>query len=207
MGWVHSANITSDPVGGIGAWSDEELARMIKTGIGRDHRVRPMPQFCYLGDEDVAGVIAFLRSGDPMFAPSPTAAVGGGYQAQAGDRHCAGRHGAAHGHAQVSLLRRRRAKVGTAPPRQKPANGAPPEQLFTQLGCIACHGEAAPFRAKIRQCIGKPVDETAKWIRHPEVTKPGTQMPTFAELVDEPTARGLAEWVQKYAANQKWAAQ
>jgi hypothetical protein len=37
----------------------------------------------------------------------------------------------------------------------------------------------------------------AKWIRNPESFKPGTQMPTFAPLIDEGQAIELAKWVQE----------
>jgi mono/diheme cytochrome c family protein len=315
MGEFHSANITSDPTGGVGAWSDEELARVIKTGIGRDGKLRVMPQFRFMGDDDVAGIVGFMRSSDPMFAPvaekapasrpafagkmiftwsigirpdlakegTPTPAKArtaefGKYIASQYDCyfcHTAGFSGkkleepnlfaggfeytddkgrtfyspnltfSEQGIAAYTLpeftnaLRNGIArdgtalrfpmpqlrfsdddeiaaiyeylktipksstpyKLGTAPPRKKPDANATPEALFADLGCALCHGEKGPFREKIRECLKKSPDEIARWIRNPEASKPGTQMPTFASVVDEKTALTLASWVQDYAKN------
>jgi len=68
FGPVFSRNITQDRQHGIGAWSDGELAVLLRTGIGRDGRYLPayMPKFPALSDEDLASVIAFLRSGDKL---------------------------------------------------------------------------------------------------------------------------------------------
>lgn len=73
---------------------------------------------------------------------------------------------------------------------------ATPEQLFTQLGCAACHAKDARFHEKLQQAKSKTVQEVAAWIRNPEATKPGTVMPTYAGIVDEGTALRLAAWVQ-----------
>jgi len=37
----------------------------------------------------------------------------------------------------------------------------------------------------------------ARWIRNPEQFRPGTVMPSFASVLDEPSALALAEWLQK----------
>jgi mono/diheme cytochrome c family protein len=59
-----AANIT--PGGRIAAWSDAELARAIREGVRPDGSVigPPMPILMYrgLGDEDLAAVVAFLRT-------------------------------------------------------------------------------------------------------------------------------------------------
>ncbi len=63
-------NITSDPETGIGRWSDAELARAIRNGIGRDGRVlfpvMPSRNYRVLSDADLAAVIAYLRSLPPV---------------------------------------------------------------------------------------------------------------------------------------------
>ncbi|NBD09400.1 c-type cytochrome [Corallococcus silvisoli] len=69
LGTFYSANITSDPEKGVGAWKDEEIARMVINAIDRDNHVRPMPAFPNMGDKDLAAVIGFMRSGHPDFAP------------------------------------------------------------------------------------------------------------------------------------------
>ena len=57
-------NISPDAEAGIGAWTDQELDRAIREGIGRDgRRLFPaMPNFSGISDDDLAAVIAYLRS-------------------------------------------------------------------------------------------------------------------------------------------------
>jgi mono/diheme cytochrome c family protein len=71
LGKFYSANLTSHPEAGIGAQTDEELARMIINGIDRHGNARPMPYFKDMGDADIAAVIGFMRSSHPDFEPSP----------------------------------------------------------------------------------------------------------------------------------------
>jgi mono/diheme cytochrome c family protein len=61
-------NITGHPVKGIGAWSDAEIAYLIRTGVRRDGQMTPpwMPKLPLLADEDLKDIIAFLRSDDPL---------------------------------------------------------------------------------------------------------------------------------------------
>jgi mono/diheme cytochrome c family protein len=71
FGSAHSANITRDPETGIGAWTDGELAYLLRTGVTRDGRYTPpwMVKLPKMADEDLRGVIAFLRSDDPLVRP------------------------------------------------------------------------------------------------------------------------------------------
>lgn len=59
-------NITPDRETGAGLWSDAQLARAIREGIGHDGRIleKTMPywNFRNLTDEDLASIIVFLRS-------------------------------------------------------------------------------------------------------------------------------------------------
>jgi len=75
IGSLHSGNITSDPVAGIGGLSDALRGRMIRTGRNRHGHWGPMPSYA-LSDADLGAVLGFLRSGDPLFAPDPTPAPG-----------------------------------------------------------------------------------------------------------------------------------
>lgn len=63
-------NITPDPETGAGRWTDQQLARAIREGVGHDGRVlfpaMPYRLFHQLSDEDLAGVIAYLRSLPPV---------------------------------------------------------------------------------------------------------------------------------------------
>ena len=73
FGEAYSKNITQDPVHGIGAWTDGELAYLLRTGITRTGRYTPpwMPKYPHMSDEDLASIIAFLRSDNPLLAPAP----------------------------------------------------------------------------------------------------------------------------------------
>ena len=57
-----AANITSHPTAGIGAWSDQEIARAITQGILRDGRALKPPMafrfYAGLKDGDLAAIIA-----------------------------------------------------------------------------------------------------------------------------------------------------
>ena len=61
-----SANLTPDPVSGLGMWSDAEIERTIRSGMARDgHKLfPPMPFAAYqhIAAEDMAALIAYLRS-------------------------------------------------------------------------------------------------------------------------------------------------
>lgn len=72
FGDIWSKNITQDPEHGIGAWTDGELAYFLRTGLKKDGSYSPpwMPKMPHLSDEDLASIIAFMRSDDPIVAPS-----------------------------------------------------------------------------------------------------------------------------------------
>jgi mono/diheme cytochrome c family protein len=69
-GRIVAANITSDHETGIGSWTDDQLARAIREGIGHDGRalfpLMPYQNFRRLPDEDLAAVIVFIRSLPPV---------------------------------------------------------------------------------------------------------------------------------------------
>jgi mono/diheme cytochrome c family protein len=75
FGQVHAPNITQDPTYGIGKWTDGELIYLLRTGIKRDGAYAPpyMPKFPHMSDEDIASIVAFLRSDDPWVAAKPIA--------------------------------------------------------------------------------------------------------------------------------------
>jgi Cytochrome C oxidase, cbb3-type, subunit III/Cytochrome c len=68
-------NITPDRETGAGSWSDAQLARALREGIGHDGRIleRTMPywNFRNLTDEDLASIIVFLRSIPPVHHALP----------------------------------------------------------------------------------------------------------------------------------------
>jgi len=67
-------NLTSDKETGLGSWTDAEIARAIRQGINRKgERLFPlMPShfFQSMADEDLAGLIAFLRTLPPVKKPT-----------------------------------------------------------------------------------------------------------------------------------------
>jgi mono/diheme cytochrome c family protein len=104
------------------------------------------------------------------------------------------------------------AYLRSLPPRAEPVGGrrpavvvnalgqrdaAGPERNFQRLGCAGCHAAGAPYAEKLALAAGKPSAEVARWIRSPEQFLPGTVMPSFAAVLDEPSALELAVWIQQ----------
>ena len=307
LGRFYSRNLTADPRSGVGAVRDEDLARAIRFGVRRDdHLMVVMPRFGKMGDDDVAAIIGFMRSGARDFEPDPTlppptrmsvvgklvlvyvvgvkpggAATGipvppaeataryGRYVAdavyQCGYCHTPGFDGSKGDEPGVysggfelrgpdgqpvlsSNLTPDRTGIGawsladferavrdgirpdgsivrgpmprlrtlddlevaavftylrTLPPIVHAVARPPgvpsseePARLFRDLGCASCHGPGAPFHDRLRQTRDQPVAEIASWIRNPERVRPGTQMPTYAAVLDERRATVLAGWVK-----------
>jgi hypothetical protein len=65
-GRIVAPNLTPDPETGAGAWSDDQLARAIREGIGHDGRalfpMMPYTHFRDMSEEDLASVVVYLRS-------------------------------------------------------------------------------------------------------------------------------------------------
>ncbi len=70
MAWLVAPNITPDAETGAGSWTNEQLARAIREGIGHDGRrlfpMMPYMNFRDMSDEDLAAVIVYLRSVEPV---------------------------------------------------------------------------------------------------------------------------------------------
>lgn len=68
FGTAYSANITQDPEFGIGKWTDGELDSYIRTGVKPNGNYVPpyMPKFAKMSTEDMACIISWLRSDDPV---------------------------------------------------------------------------------------------------------------------------------------------
>ena len=68
--WLTASNITPDEATGVGDWTDDELARAIREGIGRDGRalfpIMPYTLYRDMSDEDLASVIVYLRTLKPI---------------------------------------------------------------------------------------------------------------------------------------------
>ncbi len=72
FGEMYTANITQHPTKGrLAAYSDGELAYMFRTGVNRDGRfMGHMMTRCNMSDEDLATLIAYLRSDAGILQPS-----------------------------------------------------------------------------------------------------------------------------------------
>lgn len=68
--WLVAPNITPDAETGAGNWTDDQLARAIREGIGHDGRalfpIMPYQNYRQMSDEDLASVIVYLRSMPPV---------------------------------------------------------------------------------------------------------------------------------------------
>ena len=78
-GRIVAQNLTPDPETGAGKWTDDQLARAIREGIGHDGRalfpLMPYPNFRYLADEDLASVVVFIRSLPAVRNPLPSTEI------------------------------------------------------------------------------------------------------------------------------------
>ena len=74
-GQVYPPNISPDKEFGAGSWTDDQLARAIREGIGNDGRAlfnfMPYENFRSMSDEDLASVIVYLRSLPPVHRAVP----------------------------------------------------------------------------------------------------------------------------------------
>ena len=72
---LNAPNISPDRETGAGTWTDAQLARAIREGLGYDGRVlfpgMPYPLLHHLSDEDLAAVIAYIRSLSPIHNEIP----------------------------------------------------------------------------------------------------------------------------------------
>lgn len=72
---IVAPNLTPDPETGAGDWTDEQLIRAIRRGVGHDGRpLHPLmyyDKYRHLTDADVEAVVAYLRSLEPVRNPLP----------------------------------------------------------------------------------------------------------------------------------------
>lgn len=77
--WITAPNITPDPETGAGDWTDDMLARAIREGISHDGRtlfpLMPYHQYKYMSDEDLASVIVYIRSLQPLRRTLPSSEI------------------------------------------------------------------------------------------------------------------------------------
>ncbi|WP_457319266.1 c-type cytochrome [Stenotrophomonas sp. P5_B8] len=82
LGDWYAPNITSDPISGIGGWTDEELARYLKTGrvAGKAQAGGGMAEavsnsLSKLQDQDISAIVAYLRTVPPVVDKDATRAA------------------------------------------------------------------------------------------------------------------------------------
>jgi len=79
FGAVYSKNITADPDSGIGSATDDELIGAIRLGKGLLGKplspIMPYTAFSGMSDEDVADLVAYLKSTAPVTHDVPAAAL------------------------------------------------------------------------------------------------------------------------------------
>ena len=83
--------------------------------------------------------------------------------------------------------------AGSQPPPGPPRK---PEQLFTDLGCVACHGEGRPFAPRLTEAHTQPDETVAMWILDPQKVRPGALMPGFVGRLTTAEALSLARWIK-----------
>ena len=78
-GRVVAPNLTPDPQTGSGLWTDDQLARAIREGIGHDGRtlfpMMPYGLYRNMSDEDLASVIVYIRSLPTVSRPLPKSEI------------------------------------------------------------------------------------------------------------------------------------
>jgi mono/diheme cytochrome c family protein len=78
-GRIVAPNLTPDTQTGSGNWTDDQIARAIREGIGHDGRAlfpaMPYQNFREMSDEDVASVIVFMRSLPPIHHELPKSEI------------------------------------------------------------------------------------------------------------------------------------
>ena len=78
-GTVCFRNITPHPETGIGTWTDGEIIRAVREGIGKDGQtlfpIMPYTIYRELSDDDVRAVVAYLRTLEPVDNPLPPSEI------------------------------------------------------------------------------------------------------------------------------------
>lgn len=78
-GRIVASNLTPDPQTGAGKWSDDQLARAIREGIGHDGRtlfpMMPYEHYRSMSDEDLASVVVYIRTLAPVHHELPSTEI------------------------------------------------------------------------------------------------------------------------------------
>jgi len=75
FGMYYNSNLTPDKETGLGGWSDGEIVRAIREGVGKEGKklfpVMPTEALKRLSDDDVLALVAYLKSIEPVKNPIP----------------------------------------------------------------------------------------------------------------------------------------
>jgi hypothetical protein len=78
-GRIVAPNLTPDPETGAGRWTDDQLARAIREGVGHDGRalfpIMPYEHYHNMSDEDLASIVVYLRSVPAVHNPLPATEI------------------------------------------------------------------------------------------------------------------------------------
>ena len=88
LGWQgpwgvsYPRNLTPDPATGLGSWTDAEIERALRSGVKKDGSPllppMPWPDFARMTAEDMAALIAYLRTVPPVVHKVPDIVPPGG---------------------------------------------------------------------------------------------------------------------------------
>ena len=74
FGTIYSPNISSDPVNGIGSWSDAEFVRAMRSGVGKHgedlYPAFPYTSYALLSTDDILAIRAYMKTLAPVAEPS-----------------------------------------------------------------------------------------------------------------------------------------
>jgi len=79
IGYYYPPNLTTGQGGRLSLYSDDQIARAIRHGVGYDNKsllLMPAHEFNVLSDEDVGAIIAYLRARPPVDREMPESKVG-----------------------------------------------------------------------------------------------------------------------------------
>ncbi|WNG32908.1 cytochrome c [Archangium violaceum] len=195
---IRSSNITFDATG-IQGWSLEDFTRAVRDGLAPGAIVRfPMPRYRGADDVDMKALYEYLRSLPPRRHEVPGARPRTAPAAEAPSAEVTSDSLSTRALEPGSLVRTSASAelVELVLAQAGPRKDVDAAALFSRLGCTLCHAPGARYHERIVNAAGKPEQELVKWIRNPEKFVPGTAMPTYASLIDEPTALVLAKWIK-----------
>jgi mono/diheme cytochrome c family protein len=76
LGIFYPPNLTPDPETGLGAWSQADIVKAVRTGVRPDGRqlvpIMPYPHYAKLTDPDASALAAYLKNLKPIRNAAPT---------------------------------------------------------------------------------------------------------------------------------------